>query len=103
MQTARRRADVVSHRAVGAVTKTRALGAQIVITRAAVKALAADCRGGLRDNAVSLSKPLYATPDLGNCSAKLMAKDDGDANRPALRIMVLMDIAPADANATNAK
>jgi hypothetical protein len=32
-----------------------------------------------------------------------MAEDDGHANRPALRIMILMDVAPADANATNPK
>jgi hypothetical protein len=69
----------------------------------AVKAFAADCRRSLRDNAVSLTKTLYSTPDLGDCAAKLMAKDDGDPNRPALRIMILMDVTPADANTTNPK
>src|ERR1051325_4580137 len=98
MQTARRHAHVVGHRAVRAVTKTRTFGTQVVFARPAVKALAANDGRGFRDDAVPLTKSLYAAPGSGDGAAKLMAEHDRHAHRPALRVVVLMDIAPADAD-----
>src|SRR5437899_1682234 len=98
MQTARWHAHVVGHRAVRAVTKTRTFGAQVVCARPAVKALAANGGRGFRNDAVSLTKSLHAAPGPGYCATKLMAEHDRNAYRPALRVVVLMDIAPTDAD-----
>src|SRR5205823_6355546 len=60
--------------------------------------LALHGRGGLRNDAVSLTKSFYPPPHSRNCAAKLMAEHDRHAHWPALRVVILMDVASADSD-----
>ena len=84
-------------------TETRTPGAQIVFSGTAIQTLAANVGRGFRDDPVALAKPLHAGTHFGNCAAEFMSEHDGYAHRPALGIVVLMDIAPADADRANSQ
>src|SRR5207248_2400605 len=98
VQAAGWHADVVSHRSMRPRAEPRTFGAQIVFPGAAIDALAADLRGGLRNDAVSPTKAFYPPPHSRNCAAKLMAEHDRHAHWPALRVVILMDVASADSD-----
>src|ERR1051325_2119298 len=101
MKTARRHADVVGHRAVCAVTKPRPLRTQVVFARTAIQTLTANCGRRFGNNAVSFSKSLNAIAYLCDRATELMAQNDRYTHWPTLRVMVLMNIAAADANRTD--
>src|SRR5262249_37315041 len=86
------------HRPVDAVAEAFAFGAEVVCARAAHHAFAADVRRGFRNDAVAFFKAANSAALFRHDAAELVAEHDGRGHAPALRPVVLMHVAAADAH-----
>src|SRR5689334_3082988 len=98
MQATFGHAHEFGHRAVRAIAEARTLRAKVIFARAAVQAVAADRSRRLRNDPVAFFEPAHATACPRHMAAELVAEHDGDLDRPALLVVVLMYVAAADAD-----
>src|SRR5215469_10840976 len=98
VQAARGHSHEIGHRPIKSIPETQTLRTQVVFAGSAVGALAADARRGLRYDAVTLAKPGHAGSQLRNRSCELVSEDHRHVDRPAVRVVILMNLAAADAN-----
>ncbi len=101
VQAARRDNRVPGHGPVCPVTESDALWAQIVFAGAAVDTFSADRGSGLRNHTIAILEPANALAGSRDASAELMPENNRGANGPALSPVILVNVAPADADCAN--
>lgn len=98
MQAAFGDAGILGHRAVDAVTESEAVGIEIIEAGFDEgRVFGEDC-GGFADDAVTFFEGFDARTGFGDDAAEFVAEDDGIIDLPALRAVVLVQIAAADAD-----
>ena len=98
MEAARGNRDELRHAAVEVVSEAQALRTEVVFAYAAVGAAAADARRGFRNHAVPLAESARPRAHAGNDAGKFVTQNDGHAHWPTVRVVVLVNLAAADAD-----
>jgi hypothetical protein len=96
MEAASRNSYELRHGAIGLIAKSSPFRAKIVFTGAAINALTADVSCRLTGHSVTLPETAHGAADGRHSAAEFVAQDHRHYNFPALRIVVLMDVAPAN-------
>src|SRR4029077_8710634 len=96
VQAARGNLHVRRHRAVDAVAEAFPLRAQIVAAGLAQQTVATHHGGRFRHDTVTFAERLYRASGLCDGSGELVAEDDGDVDRPRMRVVRLVHVGSAD-------
>ena len=96
MEAPRRDAHPPGHGPVQAVPEAEPRRAQVVLAGAALHALAANPRGRLADDAVSLAEGADPGARARDSAAELVTEHHRHVHAPGVRVVRLVDIGPAD-------